>query len=94
MSFGLKHDIFEGNCPIRAKLHGLSRTDDNDVEDKNVDRQSLLNETNWQELIVIYRSWDSGCEMFHAVTLISSSFGVVWLAFFSICGRGGNDFRL
>lgn len=52
------------------------------------DHENLVNN------IIVRYDHERSCEVYYLVGLCSCIFGIVWIALFSVCGKGGYDTRM
>ncbi|XP_044013363.1 uncharacterized protein LOC122855801 [Aphidius gifuensis] len=89
------NDIFRGNCPIWGELKPpspkrLLRDMDATIEDEIPDVPS----PDWRRNMIVSFQNQRHCNFYHSVSLCSCMFGIIWLMFFSMCGKGGYDTRI
>nr|XP_050866570.1 uncharacterized protein LOC127071377 [Vespula vulgaris] len=87
-------DIFGGRCPLWAHVYALStRTvinsnNDDEQNETNIELQ------NWLNNIAVRYDYEKNCEIYFYMSLFSCIFGIMWIAMFSVYGKGGYDIKV
>ncbi|XP_035737244.1 uncharacterized protein LOC118448286 [Vespa mandarinia] len=89
-------DIFGGSCPLWAGVYAHSTAT---VINSNNDYESnetivITNFKNWLSYIVVRYDSETNCEIYFFTSLLSCTFGIIWIAMFSVCGKGGYNNRI
>lgn len=83
--------VFEGNCPLWAKSVSMLTTELEPNHDFNKECLINTNHANWWKHVVTDYDYENRCAIYLVTCFLSSIFGVMWLALFLICGKGGHD---
>ncbi|KAI4484377.1 hypothetical protein M0802_013104 [Mischocyttarus mexicanus] len=91
-------DVFGGHCPLWAHTYIISTVivinSNNDcVESETVVKNIEQDYKNWLNYIVVKYDYGKHCEWYFIVSLFSCIFGIVWIAFFSVYGKGGYSYK-
>lgn len=95
----LKEDIFGGHCPLWAHTYILSTVivinSNNDcIERETVVKNIEPDYKNWLNYIVVKYDYEKHCECCYIVSLFSCIFGIVWIALFTVHGKGGYSYKM
>ncbi|KAK2576447.1 hypothetical protein KPH14_005779 [Odynerus spinipes] len=93
-------DIFGGHCPLWAHAYMIPKVkiiDPNNDDCENPETMTKdieIDHENWLNYIIVRYDYESNCKVYYFVSLCSCIFGIVWIALFSVCGKGGYDTRI
>lgn len=94
----LKENIFGGHCPLWAHTYIISTVIVIHSNNDCVERETFVKNIepdykNWLNYIVVKHDYEKHCECCYIVSLFSCIFGIVWIALFSVYGKGGYSYK-